>query len=511
MSKARSMYAGSSGYNYGVNKNSPGNGNGKWQGLWPSVGHARNARLINTRAGGDNRNVVFCMNQLGGVGRISNMFASTADGVHNESCAHSAGSTLGAVLAGSSEIAYDEDLSEPVQLTLLNLHDLAKKTINYGLVIRFQFNRKISEDEISNILTPIVDKIPGVLDSAGNEKIPIVLFNPNTGMAVIDSNQGTYMSGYVNAGYDINCLYIQVPVIDENINSIPSNITIPVPSDIVFIETQLEKPGGATYTGSDYYRFSDYDYPLTRGNLSLLGDGKNVLMKKLTYNVLDYSPVSENWQDGSIYKIDKTTSLLNLSGDTDDDGCSISYILGATATNPAVESFGIPIDNLLPSDYTLIRVRIKKSFFDDNFNPYKDEYVVGNANYMDICFNAFNDAQIENTLYGVSGIDISSLNNDDDDGYYYVYFTTDNTIYSNLAQSSSSDLPPVITVSGEKKGFLLYNNNGADFQLGFLIRIRNGDTTTEPLDSLENAPCYLTPAENQPLTSLNDWVSFQYI
>ena len=81
MSKARSMYAGSSGFNYGVNKNSPGNGNGKWQGLWPSVGHARNTRLINTRAGGDNRNVVFCMNQLGGVGRKSNMFATTADGV----------------------------------------------------------------------------------------------------------------------------------------------------------------------------------------------------------------------------------------------------------------------------------------------------------------------------------------------------------------------------------------------------------------------------------------------
>ena len=83
MSKARIMGAGSSGYNYGVNKNSPGNGNGKWQGLWPSVGHARNARLINTRAGGDNRNVVFCMNQLGGVGKISNMFATTADGVQD--------------------------------------------------------------------------------------------------------------------------------------------------------------------------------------------------------------------------------------------------------------------------------------------------------------------------------------------------------------------------------------------------------------------------------------------
>ena len=83
MSKARSMYAGSSGSNYGVNKNSPGNGNGKWQGLWPSVGHARNARHINIEAGGNNRNVVFCMNQLGGVGRISNMFATTADGVQD--------------------------------------------------------------------------------------------------------------------------------------------------------------------------------------------------------------------------------------------------------------------------------------------------------------------------------------------------------------------------------------------------------------------------------------------
>ena len=34
MSKSRIMGAASSGYNYGANKNSPGNGNGKWQGLW---------------------------------------------------------------------------------------------------------------------------------------------------------------------------------------------------------------------------------------------------------------------------------------------------------------------------------------------------------------------------------------------------------------------------------------------------------------------------------------------
>ncbi len=83
MPKTVSMYPGSSGSVYNVNKNSPGNGNGKWQGLWPSVGHAQNARHINIHAGGTeaSRRQVFCFNALGGVGKISTMYATTADGV----------------------------------------------------------------------------------------------------------------------------------------------------------------------------------------------------------------------------------------------------------------------------------------------------------------------------------------------------------------------------------------------------------------------------------------------
>ena len=83
MSKTRSMYPGSSGSVYMVNKNSPGNGNGKWQGLPPTVGHADNARYINIHAGSTeaSRRQVFCFNALGGVGKISTMFATTADGV----------------------------------------------------------------------------------------------------------------------------------------------------------------------------------------------------------------------------------------------------------------------------------------------------------------------------------------------------------------------------------------------------------------------------------------------
>ena len=82
MSKCRSMYAGSSGAAYNVNGMHPGNGNNKWQGL-VSTTNMRSSIIpyVRTRADGDNRNVVFCMNQLGGIGRKSTMFATTADGV----------------------------------------------------------------------------------------------------------------------------------------------------------------------------------------------------------------------------------------------------------------------------------------------------------------------------------------------------------------------------------------------------------------------------------------------
>ena len=56
--------------NVNVNLNTAG-GNKK-QGLPPSS--VEHTRLVKTRAGGENRNVVFCMNQLGGVGRGKSQF-----------------------------------------------------------------------------------------------------------------------------------------------------------------------------------------------------------------------------------------------------------------------------------------------------------------------------------------------------------------------------------------------------------------------------------------------------
>lgn len=85
MPRTGAMYAGASGGNYNVNKMAPGLGNGKWQGIAPTgQKRASVVRHIQANAWGNNYTGVFCFNALGGVGRISNMFAPNADGARKD-------------------------------------------------------------------------------------------------------------------------------------------------------------------------------------------------------------------------------------------------------------------------------------------------------------------------------------------------------------------------------------------------------------------------------------------
>ena len=72
--------AGATAYNTNVNANT-GGGNKK-QGLSTTTNKGINSsNAIKNRAYGENRDFVFCVNQLGGIGGKSKMFATTADGV----------------------------------------------------------------------------------------------------------------------------------------------------------------------------------------------------------------------------------------------------------------------------------------------------------------------------------------------------------------------------------------------------------------------------------------------
>ena len=84
--RIRSMSAGRAGASiYNANVNGEQGGGNKKQGLAPTTNKRVSfvLRAIKRRADSDSdqRRMVYCINQLGGVGRPSKMFATTADGV----------------------------------------------------------------------------------------------------------------------------------------------------------------------------------------------------------------------------------------------------------------------------------------------------------------------------------------------------------------------------------------------------------------------------------------------
>lgn len=79
MSKCRIMGAGNAGASKYLTLNGNNGGGSKKQGLPSNIGRKEN----DDRSYGNNRNVVFYMNQLGGVGKGKSMFSTNADGVHN--------------------------------------------------------------------------------------------------------------------------------------------------------------------------------------------------------------------------------------------------------------------------------------------------------------------------------------------------------------------------------------------------------------------------------------------
>ena len=80
MSTSRKMGAGLAGSSKSIRLNGPVGGGDKLQGLVSSVGKSYNVDY--RKSYGQNRNVVFYMNQLGGIGKSKSMFATNADGVH---------------------------------------------------------------------------------------------------------------------------------------------------------------------------------------------------------------------------------------------------------------------------------------------------------------------------------------------------------------------------------------------------------------------------------------------
>lgn len=81
-SKPRKMGAGFAGMSKHIHMNADVGGGSKKQGLTSRVGlNNWTNPVIQARSNGIGRNLVFRINQLGGIGRRNTMFATNADGV----------------------------------------------------------------------------------------------------------------------------------------------------------------------------------------------------------------------------------------------------------------------------------------------------------------------------------------------------------------------------------------------------------------------------------------------
>ena len=386
-----------------------------------------------------------------------------------------------------------------------------------SFILRLQYNRVLTGNEFNPVLSSI---------------------NSQTGLSIAKPlfNQTITNSGPDGAGFDINSTYINI---SYTASSRPEELLLNIPADIVFLEWQINSNHNFTYqptfsTGENF-NFLNNDgtliaaYPLERGNPSLKELGLLIGQAPTNTSAFVYSFTEDFKQNASVYKIDAaTSSSASLSGSKDEYGCSISYVLGGTATTylqdavspygptygTTLEMNGIPSNNLL-EPYNLIQVKIDKQLLDGVFNPYNDDTVSadGTANYISIGFHTAGSGTLPNgtdytpsttTLrYGVSAVDVVQLGGDD--SFYYVYFTTSQSLYeeamlqSGYSLDSLSSFAPVVSPAGTlQKGYLLYNKNSSDVQGGMLLRIRNGNYDTPDLQSFYSAQGYPTVDANEP-------------
>lgn len=117
MSTSHKMGPGFAGSSKHIRLNGNVGGGNKLQGIVSSVG--KNYNVDYSRSYGKNRNVVFNVNQLGGVGKGRTMFSSSADGVHTSNNKY-------------SDTTLHPDPGEEPQPTWLTLYASPSLSVNQG-------------------------------------------------------------------------------------------------------------------------------------------------------------------------------------------------------------------------------------------------------------------------------------------------------------------------------------------------------------------------------------------
>ncbi|TAK73067.1 MAG: hypothetical protein EPO11_09140 [Gammaproteobacteria bacterium] len=221
---------------------------------------------------------------------------------------------------------------------------------------------------------------------------------------------------------------------------------------------------------------SVFAYPAPTSEMALNNQHPATFLNQKDKNaMLDNLPISTTHQI-SVYRLDRYESARVIADDIAPDGCSRAYLIGQMASG---------------QDVAILRIKVPTTFIDsDNPNKIYSHY---QAQYFSVGSHR-NPPADPTDLLSYWAVNARMLRDYmDDQGYAYVFFAP-NAYTNNLAieQNTPPTQPPIMTW-GRYKGYLL---GEPDFAI--ILRYRAPDSSWK--GSPENAKCYATPKQLQPVT-----------
>ena len=176
----------------------------------------------------------------------------------------------------------------------------------------------------------------------------------------------------------------------------------------------------------------------------------------------------------NLYRVDRETSMSVVADELSFDGCSKGYLYATKSEN---------------QNFCILRIKLGSTFISSEtpdviFGDYDCREITVSSHVLD-------EESAVLDFWSISSLMLNDYV--DNEGYSYVFFAPASYVMEQVTlQNTPSTQPPVIEW-GKYKGYLLGSPEYA-----MIIRYRMPNKLW--IGSPENAVCYLTPEDNQPVT-----------
>jgi hypothetical protein len=370
--------AGNAGASSFIALNGNQGGGSKKQGLPPSTGH--NANINYNRAYGNNRNIVFYMNQLGGVGKGRSMFSPSSDGVYSADSVNNDANDSDVYYAPPPYALSSMPKPNAVYSTIPRIETYNQNTTYtlYGAIIRL-YNAEISPENTAFFIDKNGNKY--ISDENFNGLLKPYWSDANSNGGGYDANAIYYTfsridlyyknSDFITMLFEIpSSSYISVILYYELASKIPNSGSIQlspttkcvnyISEDIIFLYNKRIIPNPFVQGNTTIYGWMN-GYGDTFLNSAIISKGSQTegLLKPIFSGDLYRKNQEQLITVGSVaplYRISVEVSLFDMADGG--NGCADTYLVSPGPYLPNT-AYGLP-DDLIATDFKYGYILIKQ-------------------------------------------------------------------------------------------------------------------------------------------------------